>query len=125
MDFERYKDVIDKIITLVDTMQEAIIYISDNLLPQMKYEEALLMLNDYVDAFEMIENVLNSASILNEKERDEINVDAENLKDIIKELINLYTIEQYNDLPLAYQIFSTKSRMWQEKVTGLLKSKMN
>jgi len=52
---EKYREVIERILELLDTMEEGLDYIQKQL-SELKYEEALVVLNDVIDAVHSIDS---------------------------------------------------------------------
>lgn len=86
---EKYYEVVEKTLDLLETIESAIDYIKDNQLPELRYEEAFTMLEDVKYGVESIDESI-------ELFHGEINNNAVTvLMNSLKESIN-NTIESFN-----------------------------
>jgi len=74
---ERYHEVIERILELLDTMKEGLDYIQTQL-SELKYEEALVVMKDLIDALDSIDSSIQPME--NELPQNEIGVLTASLK---------------------------------------------
>lgn len=120
---EKYKEVIERILQLLETMEEGYIYIK-NQLEKLYYEEGIIVLNDAMDAVNSIENALYPIKA----ELPEKNLDAytEAIKHSMDNAINSY--EQGKEVYLTEQIekeILPSFLAWKEELERVLRPYVN
>jgi len=116
---EKYREVIERILELLDTMEEGLDFIQ-NQLSELKYEEALVVLNDVIDAvFSIDSSIQPMEKMLPQNDINELSL-------LFRESLNK-AVERYNqnnevniDGLLQKEIIPQFKR-WREEVEKVLR----
>ncbi|MEZ0537202.1 hypothetical protein ACAG39_08105 [Caldicellulosiruptoraceae bacterium PP1] len=96
---EKQKDVVEKIFELLSTMDEALKHIINKQLVEIRYEDSLHLLNDFVEAFTSINNA--AEGLVNNY--DNILEKALILKNNLSDVIAAYNQNNYEKIVEIYK----------------------
>jgi len=116
---KKYQEVIEKILELLDTMEEGLDYVQ-NQVRKLKYEDAFIVMNDLIDALDSIDSSIQPMQ--NELQQNNINALSSALKVCLNKVVERF--DQNNEVNIDSLLENEvilEFTKWKEEIERVLR----